>query len=351
MSRVVSLVAIVVFVLAIAMPSASAETRELIILDDDSRPFIYTSEGSDSYQGFDFDLPAPVSALTKASLRIVLAAGSANLTEVKSPRCAENNGGAAELYLNGKKLASFTQGDKGKPKKIFKNGDSGRFGQAYCCGCVYEQDLTGILKDSKNEIYFKEKAMRKQGFSEVASIKIAVSYDGRIRQYQAKASSASGSAGAAIQGKEDDQLALLLSGKAGKDSVDVSLLPAFLQLGLRDHVESGGKRSRGVMIFLGEVGGERTSAAAFDRAQSLLKRAMGKKLPKDFQGVEIGAASSFIAFLEEKYTPSPIVKAAVQSSRGIDFQRAIQQSTGKKFSTLKDQWAEYIIKEHGLLED
>ena len=87
--------------------------------------------------------------MTKASLIIVQSDGSANLTKVSSPRCAENNGGAADLYLNGKKLASFTQGDKGKPKKVFKNGDGGRLGQAYCCGCVYEHDVTAMVTSSR----------------------------------------------------------------------------------------------------------------------------------------------------------------------------------------------------------
>ncbi|MEK6959765.1 MAG: hypothetical protein AABX47_01210 [Nanoarchaeota archaeon] len=147
MSKPVSLIASL-FLLVISMPEVSAETRDLIILDDDAAPFIYTSGGSDSQAGFSFDLPAQKDGLTKASLIIVQSDGSANLTKVSSPRCAENNGGAADLYLNGKKLASFTQGDKGKPKKVFKNGDGGRLGQAYCCGCVYEHDVTAMVTSS-----------------------------------------------------------------------------------------------------------------------------------------------------------------------------------------------------------
>lgn len=333
------------FLLALCVPSVFAETRDLVILDDDTAPFIYTSEGSDSQEGFSFDLPASKDGLTKALLSITQSDGGANLAKVSSPRCAENNGGAADLYLSGKKLASFTQGDKGKQKRIFKNGDGGRFGQAYCCGCVYEHDVTALLKDAKNEIYFKEKAARKNGFSEIASIKVKVTYDGPIRQYQARASP---KASPKTRGSSEDALSLLLS---GKDSVDVSSMPAFLQLGVRDHVESGGSRSRGVSLFLGEVSQEQTRSAAHDRAAALLKRAMSKRSYTDFQGEEVGAASSFIAFLEERYGPASVVKAAAQSSKGIAFQRAIQQSTGKKFTTLQDQWIEYVIKAYGLLED
>ena len=42
MSKPVSLIASL-FLLVISMPEVSAETRDLIILDDDAAPFIYTS--------------------------------------------------------------------------------------------------------------------------------------------------------------------------------------------------------------------------------------------------------------------------------------------------------------------
>ncbi|MEK6960083.1 MAG: hypothetical protein AABX47_02845 [Nanoarchaeota archaeon] len=148
-----------------------------------------------------------------------------------------------------------------------------------------------------------------------------------------------------------DAISLLLSGKAGKERIDLASIPVFFQIGVRDHVESGDARSRGVSLFLKDVSAKQTRSAAYDRAAALLKRAMSKKLSTDFTGEEVGAASSFIAFLAQRYGQPAVVNAAVQSSKGIDFQRAIQQSTSKKFVTLKDQWAEHIINKYRLLTD
>ncbi len=124
-----------------------------------------------------FTLPYSRASIKQAFLELKQVAGSTATSDVPEPYCSSNKGGTAALYFNGAKIASFTQGSGASARQVF-TGSPGKFGWWGCCGCLFRQDVTSLLKEGSNEFYFQQLATSLGGYTKVESARLVVSFSG-----------------------------------------------------------------------------------------------------------------------------------------------------------------------------